>query len=167
MNMKPTRWTFIFLGILVSSFASNNRMENIRNTYRKALTQPKSIADLKSLTQNKKDGASTAFYAMALALDARESSWVPNKISLAKEAYIYLNKAVDIDPNNFEIRYLRFSFSCEVPRMLNLSEHVAVDKAYILKHARKGEALEDIMKKYFQKSGCLSDAEKQQLLKRL
>ncbi len=165
--MKPSSWIIVALGILVSSNAPNNRMETIRNTYRKALTQPKSIHELKSLTKHKKDAISTAFFAMALALDARESSWVPNKISLAKEAYTYLNKAVSLDPNNFEIRYLRFSFSCEVPSMLNLSEHIHVDKAYILKHARKGEALEDIMKKYFLKSSCLNPSEKEQLLKRL
>jgi ferritin len=156
-----------FTMVLLASFSNTKPVDLIRNTYKKALKESESVQELKKLTKNKKDAHSIAFYAMALAFEARESSWVPTKMSLAKDAYAQLNKAVQANPNNFEIRYLRFSFSCEVPSMLGLNEHIKDDKKYILEHAKKGEYLADIMKKYFQKSSCLTDKEKQSINTRL
>jgi hypothetical protein len=161
-------WTSCVLGwVLFSGFTHSNTADPIRDTYRKALKEQSSVKELKSLTKQRNNALSTAFYAMALALEARDASWVHTKMSLAKEAYADLNKAVSLDPNNFEIRYLRFSFSCEVPGMLGLSAHVQEDKTYLLKHAHKREPLADVMKKYFQKSSCLNASEKTQINSRL
>lgn len=161
-------WTCYVLGwILFSGLTQSNTADPIRDTYRKALKEASSVKELKSLTKQRNSATSTAFYAMALALEARDASWVPTKMSLAKEAYVELNKAVVLDPNNFEIRYLRFSFSCEVPSMLGMGAHVQADKTYLLQHAHKGESLADVMKKYFQKSSCLNTQEKNQINSRL
>ena len=150
-----------------ASFANLKPLDLIRSTYKKALKEGESVKELKALTKHKSDALSTAYFAMALAFEARESSWVTTKMSLAKDAYAELNNAVKINPNNFEIRYLRFSFSCEVPSFLGLNEHVKNDKNYLLKKAQKGEPMADIMKKYFSKSSCLTNEEKQILNTRL
>lgn len=151
----------VFFGaLLLSAFSFKKPVDQIRELYQKSITQSEHIATLKSLTKSRKTPVLRAFYASALAFEARESSWIPNKVSLAKEAYKELNTAVKSDPNNFEIRYLRFSFSCEVPSMLGLSEFVEEDKTYLLNHIKKGEPLASIMKGYFNKSNCLTDAEK-------
>lgn len=161
-------WTCCVLGwVLFSGFTHSNTADPIRDTYRKALKEPSSVKELKTLTKQRNSALTTAFYAMALALEARDASWVTTKMSLAKEAYAELNKAVKLDPDNFEIRYLRFSFSCEVPGMLGMNAHVQEDKTYLLKHAHRGESLADVMKKYFQKSSCLNTSEKNQINSRL
>lgn len=161
-------WTCYVLGwILFSGLTQSKSADPIRDTYRKALKEETSIKELKSLTKQRNNALSTAFYAMALALEARESGWVTTKMNLTKEAYAEFNKAVKLDPNNFEIRYLRFSFSCEVPCMLGMNAHVQEDKTYLLKHAHQGESLADVMKKYFQKSSCLNTSEKNQINLRL
>jgi hypothetical protein len=161
-------WTCCVLSwILFSGLTHSKNADPIRDAYRKALKEESSVKELKSLTKLRQNALSTAFYAMALALEARDASWVPSKMSLAKEAFTELNKAVKLDPNNFEIRYLRFSFSCEVPGMLGMNAHIQEDKTYLLKHAHKGESLADVMKKYFQKSSCLNASEKTQINSRL
>lgn len=157
-------------GILLIFLASSVKLKPldlIRNTYKKALKEEESVKELKELTKNQPDALYKAYFAMALAFEARESSWVTTKMRLAKDAYAQLNDAVKSNPNNYEIRYLRFSFSCEVPSLLGLNEHIASDKNYLLKKAKKGEPLADIMKKYFSKSSCLTKAEKQVLNTRL
>lgn len=154
--------------LFVSATLTNLKpMDLIRDTYKKALKESDSVKKLKSLTKDKNDAQSIAFYAMALAFEARETSWVPTKLNLANDAYAQLNKAVKANPKNFEIRYLRFSFSCEVPSMLGLNDHLSEDKKFLMENAKKGEYLADIMKKYFQKSSCLNESEKRLINTRL
>jgi len=150
----------VFIFLVSATLTNLKPMDLIRDTYKKALKESDSVKELKFLTKDKSDAHSIAFYAMALAFEARETNWVPAKLSLANDAYAKLNKAVKANPKNFEIRYLRFSFSCEVPSMLGLNDHLAEDKVFLLDHAEKGEYLADIMKKYFEKSSCMSESEK-------
>jgi hypothetical protein len=143
------------------SYTPPNTATKVRELYRLSLKKAGHLSELKSLTQSRNTAFLQAFYGSALALEARESSWIPNKVALAKEAYAELNAAVAKDPHNFEIRFLRYSFSCEVPEMLKLNEHLSEDKTYLFSHLHKEEPLAEIMRAYFQKSSCLNKEEKQ------
>jgi hypothetical protein len=164
------RWIWVLAFSLLHINASYNEpisKDKIRETYVKALGNAKFINDLKALTTPRNSAFQRAFYASALALEARESSWVPNKVSFAKKAYEELNLAVAKDSQDLEIRFLRFSFSCEVPDMLKLNAHLTEDKKIIVNQLKSPQALAPTMIGYFQKSSCLSATEKKALISKL
>jgi len=136
----------------------------IRSEYRAALTSPKHIQTLKSSTKpHIQDALSLAYYATAVALEARESSWVPTKIKLANSAHELLNKAVTKDPNSIEIRFLRFSFEANTPSMLGLQTHVSADKTFLLANIQTSHPMWDVMHAYYKQCSAFSTTEKQRL----
>ena len=138
---------------------------SIRETYKKALTNEKSISQLKKQTDAfPKSGLAVAYNATAWALMARESSWIPDKLDYASKANDFLNKSVQLDPNNVEIRFLRFSFQCNSPEMLGYKKHLKQDKEYLIKNTPPNHPLKEIMKAYYQKCACISASEKKTLL---
>ncbi len=158
-----------FWGMLNSShihaITTEPNYETIRESYKKALTNDKSIPQLKKQTDPfPKSGLAVAYNATAWALMARESSWIPDKLDYASKANDYLNKSVQLDPNNVEIRFLRFSFQCNTPDMLGYKKHLKVDKEYLIKNTPPNHPLKEIMKAYYQKCACISANEKKTLL---
>ena len=125
---------------------------SIRESYKKALTSEKSISQLKKQTDAfPQSGLAVAYNATAWALMARESSWIPDKLEYASKANEFFNKSALLDPNNVEIRFLRFSFQCNSPDMLGYKTHLKSDKEYLLKNTPANHPLKEIMKAYFQK----------------
>lgn len=158
-----------FLGMLNASstgkLLNEPNFTTIRESYKKALSNNKSISQLKKQTDAfPKSGLALAYNATAWALMARESSWIPDKLDYASKANEFLNKSVQLDPNNIEIRFLRFSFQCNSPDMLGYKTHLKQDKEYLIKNTPPNHPLKDIMKAYFQKCACISAAEKKTLL---
>ncbi len=155
--MKALLFGLLFLGMKPDFMV-------IRSEYRAALTSPKHIQNLKTSTKpHIQDALSLAYYATAVALEARESSWVPTKIKLANSAHELLNKAVNKDPNSIEIRFLRFSFQANTPSMLGLQTHITSDKSYLLSNIQTSHPLWDVMKAYYSQCSVLSSSEKQRL----
>lgn len=77
-------------------------------------------------------GIFLAYKATALALKARHD-WNPyNKLNWLNEAMNIFREAVNEEPQNIEIRFLRFAIQHYVPDFLNQSQHLSEDKAVIL-----------------------------------
>lgn len=74
----------------------------------------------------------TAYEAAAKALIAKHS-WNPiTKVSSLKEAMALLNKAVDLDKMNLEIRFLRLYIENSLPSYLGMKDNIAEDKKLII-----------------------------------
>lgn len=56
------------------------------------------------------------------------------KIHYLNRSKRYLNHAVDMDPKNIEIRFMRFLTQSQVPGIFNLGYDVRSDKTYIVNH---------------------------------
>lgn len=163
--MSRSLCTFILF--LFFSF-NNNSINDVRIQYKLALTQESAVEALEKSTAPliKTHASMQAFYGTALALKARNSTWVSTKLSLAQKASYHLNESVKKLPNNTEIRFLRFSFESKVPSFLGLNAHIEEDKKFLISYINSDEPLWSIMKDFFHQSSVLSAAEKKSLTAR-
>jgi hypothetical protein len=145
----------------------SKKLKYVRLSYTKALKSANAIDELSRLSSAEKTAIFLAYRGTSKALEARNSSWPTTKISLAKQAYALLNKAVAQDPNSYEIRFLRYSFECETPAWLELNTHIARDEQFLLSNAKKGQPIAGVMKAYFSKNEKLNQNEKEKILSRL
>ena len=97
-------------------------------------------------------------------------SWAPlTKLAYVKEAMSLFRKAVQLDPENPEIRFLRYSIQHSLPAYLNEARDMPADKALVLSKWTDYEAFalrqEDLkeMLDFFRRSGRFTHAELKEL----
>lgn len=83
-----------------------------------------------------RDGLVLAYKGASEAIRARDASMF-NKLTYVQDAAKTFEQAVSIDPQNPEIRFLRFSVESNLPAFLGLSKHVDEDKELLLNAALK------------------------------
>ncbi|MBF9222445.1 hypothetical protein [Hymenobacter ruricola] len=89
----------------------------------------KLLADYKD-----RDALVLGYKGAAEAIRARDASMF-NKLTYVQDAARTFEQAVSLDPNNPEIRFLRFSVESNLPAFLGLSKHVDEDKELLLNAA--------------------------------
>jgi len=78
------------------------------------------------------DAVTVAYKASARSLMAQHL-WNPlEKLSQAKESMRLFRKAVRLDPDNIEVRFLRFAIQHSVPSILDIDDERQEDKAILL-----------------------------------
>ncbi|MCB2377826.1 hypothetical protein LGH70_09555 [Hymenobacter sp. BT635] len=117
---------------------------------------------------NDKDAVILGYKGAAEAIRARDASMF-NKLSYVQAASRTFDQAVALDPNNAEVRFLRFSVETNLPSFLGLSQHVDDDRQLLvqtlLKHPKSGldaEAFQTV-RGFLVSRGHVSDEEAQQL----
>jgi hypothetical protein len=137
----------------------------IRTAYRTALTNNNHLSIFESAckTYSQTDPLAKAYYATALALRARASISPPNKLSLANQAESLLNAAATAQPQNLEIRFLRYTFEYGTPSMLNMKKNMAQDKPMAIKFAKSPSPIKDIAIAFLKDCDQLTESEKNAL----
>jgi hypothetical protein len=137
----------------------------IRTAYRTALTNNNHVNTFESTckSHSQTDAVANAYYGTALALRARASMAPTTKLSLANQAHDQLNSAATLQPQNLEIRFLRYSFEYGTPSFLNMKKNMLVDKPLAIKFAKSLSPIKDIAVKFFQKCTDLSETEKRDI----
>ncbi|WP_316798666.1 hypothetical protein [Pedobacter frigidisoli] len=83
------------------------------------------------------------------ALKAKHA-WNPyNKIKYVKQSLKTMQKAIDMDAENLELRFMRFSIEHFTPGFLGFSKELTVDRKEIIKHYQNrnfGVANEELIK---------------------
>lgn len=96
-----------------------------------------------------KNALITAYLGTLEALKAKHS-WNPyNKIKYVKVSLKTMQKAINMDKENMEIRFMRFSIEHFTPGFLGFSKDLAVDRKEIIKHYQNrnfGVADEELIK---------------------
>jgi len=138
---------------------------NIRSLYRQALSAESALNDFSSKSKSlaNADPLAKAYYGTALALRARASISPTTKLSLANQAQEQLNTAATLQPQNLEIRFLRYSFEYGTPSFLNMKKHMLSDKPLALQFAKNPSPIKDIAIDFFNHCDQLSEAEKSAL----
>ena len=80
------------------------------------------------------DALVLGYKAASEAIRARDASMF-NKLTYVQDAAKTFEQAVGLDPQNPEIRFLRFSVESNLPAFLGLSKHVEEDKEMLLNAA--------------------------------
>ena len=73
-----------------------------------------------------------AYLGATEALLAKHSFNPFSKMSLVNSSIAKLNKAVELNPKNIEIRYMRFSVEANMPVFLGYNKHINEDKNVLL-----------------------------------
>ncbi len=107
-----------------------------------------------------------AYQAAGVALRAKES-WFPfEKLSLIRESVELFKKAVALDPESVEVRFVRFSIEVNTPFVLGMSQHLQEDHSFIAENLAQ-EAVPNEMRpeiaKYLLKKNYGSAEELKQL----
>jgi len=125
----------------------------------------KLLADYKD-----RDALVLGYKAAAEAIRARDASMF-NKLTYVQDAARTFEQAVGLDPQNPEIRFLRFSVESNLPAFLGLSKHIDEDKGMLLNAAlsHPGSGLDAeafrTVRDFLVERGHVSDGDAQRLSK--
>lgn len=73
---------------------------------------------------------------------ARHDGNVFKKMSYYNDGKELLEKSIDVDPDNIELRFLRLSIQTHMPSFLGYSESKESDKAFVLNHLEEAPSEE-------------------------
>jgi hypothetical protein len=110
-------------------------IELLRKEYLKAIDDEKSVyLLLNSLAKFASTDALVIAYQACLETLKAKQVWNPlEKLALAKQSQDTFARAIEINPNHLEIRFLRYSIQLSLPHYLYLSKDLAEDKSLIIK----------------------------------
>jgi hypothetical protein len=113
-----------------------NDINHIRKEFNLALNDEQKATRLHSALANFKPASNTLQFAYLGATEALLAKHTFNpfsKMSYVNSALDKLNKAVTLNKNDIEIRYMRFSVESNMPSFLGLNKHIEDDKNTIVK----------------------------------
>jgi len=126
---------FFFFNCLL--FANNMTDINyIRKEFNLAIENGKKADDLHAQLLKLKPASNTlqfAYLGATEALLAKHSFNPFSKLNYVNSALIKLNKAVELNVEDIEIRYMRFSVEANMPSYLGYSKHIVEDKHVLVK----------------------------------
>ncbi|KAA9325621.1 hypothetical protein [Adhaeribacter soli] len=165
-----TIYAFLICGFLFGT-AEVYRVSELRQFYHQATKEAAAgEAFYKHMAQY--DGREPVILGFKAASEAvmAKYAWSPYaKLKHLKNSAAIFDQAVKLDPDNAEIRFLRYTVEYYVPRYLNLSNNVEEDRRIILnslfKYPKSGLDAEPgkIMRDFLLTADHCSDQEKQQL----
>ncbi|MFZ0453382.1 MAG: hypothetical protein WCE54_19705 [Ignavibacteriaceae bacterium] len=119
--------------------ADDTTLDIIRNLYYSSVEDENKLEQLDSLIRNTfSDTISQyppiilAYYGGVKALKAKHTFWPFNKLSYFNSSMDILKQATEEDPENLEIRFIRFSILDNIPGILGHSEEREIDKDEIV-----------------------------------
>ncbi len=137
--MKKYYLTFLIL--MFSTIAGAYDLDKIRLDYISAINDSKK-ADLfykQLLKIPSPEPVIQAYLGSAAAVRAKHA-WNPvNKLSYLNEGFKIIDKAVKRDPNQLEVRFLRFSLAHYLPSFLGKGGNLTTDKLKIIDLIKKNE----------------------------
>jgi hypothetical protein len=113
---------------------ANVNIELARKEFKKAAFNDKVTNEVYQVLVSSKtqDPLTQAYVAYFTALKARHVTSPYEKITYVRSFDNAIKKAVALAPDNFEIRFLRFSIQDKLPTYLGYSKELAVDKKIIM-----------------------------------
>ncbi|MEZ4799499.1 MAG: hypothetical protein R2809_06940 [Flavobacteriales bacterium] len=117
-----------------------------------------------SKTSKQNNATEKAYVGMATAMYAELCGGVQQKLTQFTRGKELLNASIESEPNNAELRFLRFSMQCETPWFLNFNSDIEKDANVILKALTDKKIVADsaFWKKalaYMKNTGELSDSQ--------
>lgn len=126
------KYTIVFILAFVSFSFTNNELRN--NFYKAVQNEEEAKRFITVLeTKNTKNALDIAYLGATQAVMGKHAFNPYNKMKWVEKANITMSKAVSQDPNNLEIRFLRFSYQHYVPAFLGYSKNINEDLAIIQK----------------------------------
>jgi hypothetical protein len=111
-------------------------IEALRRAYAAAIESNREAESLlnKLLQEDTGSALELAYMGATEALQAKHHRNPFRKLQFVKQAQEILSQAVVLDPQQVEIRYLRFSIQHHLPSFLKVQDHWKEDKDMMLRH---------------------------------
>ena len=130
----------LIVSFLCLNFAFLNAQElmDLRSNFSKAVTQKEVCEEMINLLENDSSSSVNLAY-----LGAFQTIWAKHvgnpfsKLKTFKRGKKNIEQAVKNDPNNIEIRYLRYAVQKNAPGFLNYSKNLKEDKIFLEKNLDK------------------------------
>jgi hypothetical protein len=158
---------FFLLMALFSISKANVNLELARKEFKNAVYNDKLTNQLCQvlISSKQQDALTQAYIAYFTALKAKHVSNPYAKIEYVRNFDRAIKKAVELAPDNLEIRFLRFSVQDNLPSYLGFSKELEVDKKIIVQQlhrnsTRISDAFKQDMKAVLLSSKSLSVSEK-------
>jgi hypothetical protein len=137
-------------------------LEDVRRRYAAALQAHKLAADLLAdLEEDSPEPAVLAYRAATQALLARQTGNPFRKLNCVKQSENTFQRALALEPENVEVRYLRFSIQHHLPAFLGMSRDLETDREVVVRNLpgfRAPEPLKTEIIQFMIESGrCESD----------
>jgi len=161
--MKLLSILFLFL------FANDSKINTIRNMFEQASLNEKAANNLLDLL-NKEQKLSPILLGYKGSTTALEAKYTINpvkKLKFFNEGKTMLERAIQSEPQNIELRYLRLAIQTSIPAFLNYNKNIDSDKILLL-GAIKSRLIsdDDLLKKivhFLNQCKQISPSEKNQL----
>ncbi len=146
-----------FLILNSVSLAKVPEIEDIRLLFHKAGSSQKVCVELIDLLEpynDKNNALFLGYKASATMLMAKHLINPFSKLSYFKKGKVMLEKAIQFDQNNVELRFLRYTIQTNVPSFLNYSENKDNDKVFLHQSINKlnDQKLKNIIIEYLKKA---------------
>ena len=122
----------LFLSMLLN-VPSTTLLQELRNNYG-ACSKSEQLCD-KMLAKiiHTTSPTEMGYKASLTMMKANWATWPHQKLAYFNEGKTLLDQTIKANPQNIELRYLRYSIQCEIPAFLNYDNR-SDDLAYIKKH---------------------------------
>ena len=143
-------------------------MNEVRTLYKEAVTSEKSCKELVEISSGfneKNNPLMLGYKGSGTMLMAKHVMNPFSKMSYFKKGKQMLEKASEVDKNNIELRFLRFTAQTNMPSFLGYNNSIDYDKKFILNSFSqiKDIKLKEFILPVLHKSKYLTVEEKQQL----
>ena len=159
---------WIFLHIIVLWFLPAQDLDTLRLAYKEAGKDTAKISHFMDLVKDvSKESSPTliGYKGAAIAIEAKTQKGIQNKVDAFKEGRGYIEYAIEKDPENTELRFIRIGIQENAPKILGYRDHIDSDKTFILNHFNgiASKNLKMHIGDYIKQSKVFSESEKQSL----
>jgi hypothetical protein len=133
--MKPFLFLLFFAAPNLITFAKGDELLEVRRSYYLAVDSEKNFKAFESILIefDNPDNTILGYIGMAFMLKAKYA-WLPNdKWEYFNKGKKFLESAISKDPNNIELKFMRFCIQNNAPGFLLYKKNLETDKSYILK----------------------------------
>lgn len=156
---------FILFINLFAFLAFNPDVSEVRNMYKQAvLSESAALSLLDDLTEIKKsdDKVLVSYKGALTAITAKYENEIKRKKELFKQGVMMIEYAIEEDPDNIEIRFVRLSVQQNIPKFLKYKKNIEEDKTFILERVNDldNKDLKTYIQEYILYSKKFTDQEK-------
>ena len=156
-----------WLSIYLAGFSTLPSLGLVRALHQKSASDEKACKELIELLSpyNEHNALLMGYKASATMMMAQYVFNPFTKFSYFKKGKQMLEKAIQVDSKNIELRFLRFSTQTNIPSFLGYDEHIDEDKTFLLNSLSfmTDTSLKEMIIPALVKSKYLTALEKQQL----
>ncbi len=133
--MKKLTVFLFFMISMISLLAQDAVMLELRKLLYKSTLKESYISEANSyMDENEEQVPFLSYKAMLIFIKAKYIVNPFKKLSYFNEGKEKMEKAVELNPNDIETRFLRLVIQHQVPSFLSYNEHKKRDKEFIVKH---------------------------------